>query len=182
MKIFLSGMLLFCFVACTQKQEEKAETRLPEIEYSTYHSPEHSLTITYPKGWDTVNVDARMILTAREKKSSIGDTFRENIIVYKTQMPVKIKLDSVLNLAVAAIRQQYPEANILSTDIAKNAMNKEYATFQMVSPQNGIKLISVVYYFPKDNDFYVLNLGYNTKDSARYRPICDKVFNSFTFK
>lgn len=78
--------------------------------------------------------------------------------------------------------QKYNSAKIISTKIGKNLMNKEYATFQMILPQNGSDIVSIVYYFPVANDFYILNLGHDIKDSVKYWAIWDKVFNSVTFE
>ena len=182
MKSILTTVLLFGLIACSENPKDNKETKLNEIEYSNYEAKEYNLKISYPKGWDTTKADERMILTIVEHKISKEDPFNDNILLYKTQMPSKLTLDSVLNLAITTMAQQYQGAKLISTKIGKNAMNKDYATFKMISQQKNTNLVSIAYYFPIDNDFYVLNLGYVDKDSIKYQPICDKVFNSVTFK
>ncbi|MBK8368778.1 MAG: hypothetical protein IPL10_15630 [Bacteroidetes bacterium] len=152
-----------------------------EVEYSNYEVKEYNLKISYPKDWDTTNLDQRMILTILEHKTSKQDTFKENIVLYKTQLPNHLTLDSVLNLATNTLYQQYGKVNVIEKKISKNAMNKDYATFTMILPQNGVDIVSSTYYFPVLNDFYVLDFGYNRKDSVKYRPICDKVVNSLSY-
>jgi hypothetical protein len=175
-----SGIIFLVLFACNDKQVEEI-TKTTGIEYLDYDSPEHQLKISYPIGWDTTNRDSRMILTVVEEKTSKQDTFRENIVLYKTHLPVKMTLDSVLQLALSTMSQQYPDGKLMYKRIAKNGVGKDYAAFEMVSPQQGINIASRVYYFPIGTDFYILNLGYDIKDSARYHPIYESVFNSLIF-
>jgi hypothetical protein len=182
MKSILITVLLFGLLACSETPKDNKETKFNEIEYSNYEAKDYNLNITYPKGWDTTKVDERMILTIVEHKTSKQDTFKENIVLYKTQLPDRLTLDSVLNLATNALYEQYGKVNIVEKKISKNSMNKDYATFTMILPQKGINIVSSTYYFPVLNDFYVLDFGYNIKDSVKYRPICDKVVNSLSYK
>ena len=181
MKSILTTVLLFGLIACSETQKDNNETKSNEIEYSNYDAKEYNLKISYPKGWDTMNINKRMIFTILEHKTSKKDTFNENIILYKTQLPNFLTLDSVLNLATSAIYQQYGKVNIIDKKITKNSMNKEYATFTMIITQNGNDIVSSTYYFPVANDFYVLDFGYNNKDSVKYKPIRQKVVNSLSY-
>jgi hypothetical protein len=181
MKSILAIVLLFGIIGCRETQKEADATKLNKIEYSNYETKGYSLKIVYPKSWDTTNLDKRMIFTIRENKTSEQDTFQENIILYKTPLPNYLTLDSVLILATNAIFQQYGKVNIIEKKVGKNARNKDYATFTMIVKQNGIDIVSSTYYFPVSSDFYVLDFGYNIKDSSKYMPVRETVVNSLSY-
>ncbi len=153
----------------------------PQQPLSLYNHKNFS--IKYPTTWDTTKQDNSVTFMAVESQKNGNDLFRENLAVYIELVDPKLTLESVVESAITAFKQEGGSVkDILDREVKKNSKQISYGLFKTKQVAKNHIVISTTVVFKKGNKLIMINFFHDNAEDSHYTSIYNSIIDSFELK
>ncbi len=149
------------------------------INYDTFSDSKNGFEIDYPDGWDTTNLDARMVFMAREDFLDSTDLFTEgfSVSVYDNE---GIGLEEIVDQNVEMANYYFQDTEIKRENFTTEG-GIDGIRLELVYDAEGLKLLNRASFFENKGKLYTVTQSVEESKRADYIAIFDQILNSINW-